>query len=134
MDTPNQQELYHYGVLGMKWGVRRGKSSSAYSKGVNKLKRLDKKSYEYEQKSHKTAAKASKLNYKGSKRGDADLLEKSKKLDAKAKKLAYKSAKLSKKGRKFYKSMEKVFADVPTNSLNPSDVEYGKRYASRVLS
>ena len=36
-------ELYHYGVLGMKWGVRRGNTAKAYAKASKKLTKLDKK-------------------------------------------------------------------------------------------
>ena len=36
-------ELYHYGVLGMKWGIRRGNTAKAYTKASKKLTKLDKK-------------------------------------------------------------------------------------------
>lgn len=36
-------ELYHYGVLGMKWGIRRGNTAKAYEKASKKLQKLDKK-------------------------------------------------------------------------------------------
>ena len=37
-----ENELRHYGVLGMKWGVRRN-SSKTYAKASKKLSKLDKK-------------------------------------------------------------------------------------------
>ena len=127
-------ELYHYGVLGMKWGVRKGNYSSAYSKGVKKLKKLENKSAKYENKSYKLSAKSTKLNRKAYKSGDRDKWGKAIEMDAKAKKYMHKSAKLKNKGRKFYKQMERTFADVPAKSLNKADVDYGRRYASRVLT
>lgn len=32
--TQSSDELYHYGVLGMKWGVRKSTSSGYKSKGI----------------------------------------------------------------------------------------------------
>lgn len=36
-----QNELMHYGVLGMKWGVHKGNVAQAYSKASTKRKKLD---------------------------------------------------------------------------------------------
>lgn len=36
-----QNELMHYGVLGMKWGVHRGNVSTAYGKATAKRKKLE---------------------------------------------------------------------------------------------
>lgn len=40
----NEQEvLYHYGVMGMKWGIRRDRRGQTISKSFGKLNKLDKK-------------------------------------------------------------------------------------------
>lgn len=119
--------LQHYGVVGMKWGIRRGKAAQAYHKGVKKLKKTEKKASNYKYKSDKKASKSAKLYYKGT--ND----DKARKLDRESRKLAFKSTKLLRKGKKFYKKMEKTFKDVPIKTLNKEDVEYGKRYANSVL-
>ena len=36
-----QNELMHYGVIGMKWGVHRGNVAQAYAKATSKRKKLD---------------------------------------------------------------------------------------------
>lgn len=121
-------ELKHYGVIGMKWGVRRGNYAQSYAKGVKKLKKLDAKANKLKIKSDKISAKAAKVYAKG--RDD----EHARELEAKARQLKYKSTKKVNKGKKFYKKMEKVFAEVDVKELNKEDVEYGKRYAMQVLS
>lgn len=37
----NNEELMHYGVIGMKWGVHKGNASKAYGKAIRKKTKLE---------------------------------------------------------------------------------------------
>lgn len=53
MEVNSEDFLIHYGVLGMKWGVRKSKSSSTSGKTKKKSERSYKKSYKKTMKARK---------------------------------------------------------------------------------
>ena len=115
-------ELYHYGVLGMKWGIRRGNTARAYEKASKKLTKLDRK-----------VDKAEALARK--RRGQADAAAASvfstrksmAKAETRSKKASAKAAIRNRKAERWYKSMEKAFADTDI-SMTKEQVAMGKRY------
>lgn len=58
MDTGASSELMHYGVLGMKWGVRRGNRYETINKAYKKLGKLDQDIYTKSKQATKAAMKA----------------------------------------------------------------------------
>ena len=110
----NDNELMHYGVIGMKWGVHRGNVSSAYSKATAKRKKLDdrvvkaKKAYDKATikantgaslKYQKLQSKADKMQSKADskKYGLFTSAEKAAKLQIKADRMQYKANKYKNK-------------------------------------
>lgn len=101
----SSEEFQHYGVLGMKWGVRKD-ASRAYGKAVKKKQKLEKKAVNKNLKSAKLRSKALKKEVRAT---NERQYQKARKLEFKANKLSLQSAKLQKKGLKWVKAMDKTF-------------------------
>lgn len=124
------QELRHYGVLGMKWGVRKN-PSRAYTKAVNKKNKLEKKAADLNLKSAKYRSKALSKSVRAT---SEKQYQKARKLEFKANKLSLESAKLQKKGLKWIKAMDKTFAGYDIKKLSKSEMaEKGSRYVYEVF-
>ena len=117
-----KSELYHYGVLGMKWGIRRGNATKAYAKASKKLTKLDKKVDKAEAlaRKRKGQADSAAASFFSTKKGMA-------KAETRAKKASAKAAIRNRKAERWYKSMEKAFADTDI-SMTKEQVTMGKRY------
>lgn len=123
--------LEHYGVLGMKWGIRKD-PDRAYARASKKLSDLDKRVVGAE-------AQISKANQRSlRKRQESDTAILFKK--HKAKKAAQSIRDINRahlnlqrkavKAEKWYKSMENAFRDVKLSDVNPSYKALGKKYAN----
>ena len=147
----NQEELYHYGVLGMKWGVRRDRSGTI-NKSFKKMDKLDRnidkasvkatkatmrtvkgasrKYQKFERKAAKYQGKANKKKY-----GWFPNAEKASKKKAKYLKREAKSAKMNAlekrsitRAHKWAEQMNKTIGPMKPTELSSDQIRLGRKY------
>ena len=101
----NDEFLAHYGVLGMKWGVRHDRER-AYARASKKKDKLEEKAAKKQAKADKAYHKARKSAY-----GVTDVgRTKWQNRHLKADRLQYKADKATKRAEKWMRAMEKEFS------------------------
>lgn len=124
--SKTNDELAHYGVMGMKWGVRRGNTAKAYEKASKKLDRLNRKADRLMDKAYDKKAKADK------KAASVFATEKSaRKADFKAQKALRKSVVATRKAQKWLRAMDTTFKSTP-EKLSKEQIEMGRVYLERM--
>lgn len=110
-------ELYHYGVAGMKWGVKRGRRDQVVSRASKKMARLTKKAAKWEAKKQKRSG--IHLTDFG--------VESYKRASRKADRAKYKV-------NKFYKQAHKALGEQSMNDvMNSSYADHGRTYVDSLI-
>lgn len=123
----NDDELMHYGVLGMKLGVRRN-PSKAFSKAIRKADKLNENIDRAQTKVEKKTAKRDKVakRYAGwGFAGRGDVAAATQRLYKAEKKL---KKKRTKRAQKWRSNMQKTFADVDVKSIDSEVLSRGREY------
>lgn len=109
----NDGELYHYGVVGMKWGVRRN-ATKAYERASKKMKRLKNK--------------ADKAKIKYGKKSGVHLTDFGIEAERKARK---KAARADAKAIAWQRAMDKEFSNKKLSKLEQNYIRKGETYAQK---
>lgn len=141
--TEKDDDIQHYGVLGMKWGVQRANkrystSTNSTDRGKAKAKleknmvKADKKLNKLDDKISKKYSKAEKAYNKYTKfAGRSAFFRSESKIKEKERKFKTADARYANsinKANKWYKSMENTFRDTPV-SLTSQQQALGQKYA-----
>lgn len=136
MNDPN--ELYHFGVKGMHWGVRRTPEElgrADYSKTVKKLRKYGKKIERNNRRSAKYAFKSSKYKLKAQKawtdKGFVRKTKKSAKFEYKANKAKMKANRLETKGQNKAKKLVEKYKDLPADTIDTEQLAYVQRWIDK---
>lgn len=119
MDEFSTDYLAHYGVLGMKWGVRHD-PKKAYQKASKKFDKIEKKS-------NKAFEKAAKFGRYAKTNRSGELNRSGKR----AIKYRNKSKWAARKGERWLKKMNKEFAKQDVVSIEQSLIDRGSRLSER---
>ena len=146
MENMYYQELYHHGVKGQRWGIRRYKNDNGsineygakkFNRTVGRIQRLENRAAKLGIRSKKANKKAADLEYKALRsrttKGYQKRLLKSKKMARKSARLEYSSVKSIKRGTKIYNSIPDEFKNKTVSSVDPDKLDYARRYAAKYL-
>ena len=128
VDENGTPSLQHYGILGMKWGVRHD-PRRAYEKASNKARKYQKKIDKYTTKANK------KFSQGVSKSGGMFSSQKgAAKAFAKSSKYSRKALSKAQKGAKWIDRMKKEFAKQSVVSIDPAIIKLGESYTNRITT